>query len=348
MLRASRAPRIRVRRRPVRVVVVADALPRVALRAALAVEKLPVQDREEPAAQRRVVAAARPTRQRALERRLDEIVGCVDVARQPERKRRSLGMSSRSVVVEGGGGHARPVAERIEMPRRTPVGAAYSTSIRKTFRGIKRRGWRPTRFDNDLTVGSLYMERSSSSSSPQRGRARVVALGRDRRRGGRRGRGVRVCRRLACAGASDPAPDRRYVADGRRRHSPGFPAQSREGRVRDRLLRGQRRRERVFGRAVLQGGAHAGGRAVRVAGRESVCTRQQRADPQPRAEAHRARWRAMANRDERDAGVSGRDAAGVLRAIAGDASRSEDGQARSGEGEGVFRRTRRRPRSANG
>ena len=49
-------------------------------------------------------------------------------------KRRSLGMSSRSAsssrAVEGMAG---PVAERVEMPRRTPVGAAYSTSIRKNF-----------------------------------------------------------------------------------------------------------------------------------------------------------------------------------------------------------------------
>ncbi|SQC03328.1 Uncharacterised protein [Clostridium sporogenes] len=165
----------------------------------------------------------------------------------------------------------------------------------------------------------------------------MVALGRDRRRGGRRGRGVRLCRRVARAGASDPAPARRRAADQQRRPS-RLPAQSREGRVRDRLLRRQRRRERVFGRAVLQGGAHAGGRALRVAGRKSVRAGQQRADPKPRIEAHRAGRRAMADRDERDAGVSGRDAAGVLRADARDPPRSEDGQAGSGEGEGVLRR----------
>ena len=84
--------------------VVADAAkqPGVTLRAALAVEKLPVKDREQPAAQRCILAAARPARQRALERRLDEIVGRMDVARQPQREAPQPGDEfAQCVVVEG-------------------------------------------------------------------------------------------------------------------------------------------------------------------------------------------------------------------------------------------------------
>ncbi|SQC03329.1 Uncharacterised protein [Clostridium sporogenes] len=120
-----------------RFVVVADAAeqPAVALRAAFAVEKLSVQDREEPAAQRRVVATARPARQRALERRLDEIVGRVDVARQPEREASQPGDEfAQCFVVEGVGGHGRAGCRKGRGCRvgRRPA-SIIPSSIRKNF-----------------------------------------------------------------------------------------------------------------------------------------------------------------------------------------------------------------------